>query len=325
MSTTSTTASTTSTTTHIKGASALDFPALSSATEAARLRAQHALVTAAVGGLVLAPLDLAQRGLRFLDCGTADGHFLYEVRAQLAQPETAALEGIDVAAYPAHPAASSGDSAPPANVHITTHDILTPFPAAWRGSFDLVQLRTVLSNLAGRAQAVAALANVLPLLKPGTGYVQLVDGAQMTGTIRADDRASVKVLRALANGAQSVGRDLGVGRELVGLLRDAAASISSDDNSKENDMAIDVTDAREVHSVFGHGAGSAELEELGVSEMRSLYRVVRMGMQQMGAGVWEAAGISRGEFEGLEEALVRETREQGVPWTWYVAVARRVR
>ncbi|KAK8159118.1 hypothetical protein IWX90DRAFT_482489 [Phyllosticta citrichinensis] len=290
MSTTSTTAApSTSTTTHIKGASALDFPALSSATEAARLRAQHALVTAAVGGL--APPTATS----CTNCARSRR----TQRRHLATPRR-------------RPTCTS------------RHDILTPFPAAWRNSFDLIQLRTVLSNLARRAQAVATLANVLPLLKPGTGHVQLVDGTQMTGTIRADDRASVKVLRALANGAESVGRDLGVGRELVGLLRDACTSSSNNSKEDEN-IAIDITDAREVHSIFGHGAGSAELEELGVSEMRSLYRVVRMGMQQMGSGVWEAAGIPRGEFEGLEEALVRETRECGVPWTWYVADARRVR
>lgn len=48
-------------------------------TEVERLGFQHEVIKAHVGGrLVLAPMDLAQRGLRVFDSATADGESLFQ-------------------------------------------------------------------------------------------------------------------------------------------------------------------------------------------------------------------------------------------------------
>jgi hypothetical protein len=41
--------------------------------EASRLAKQHDVIKDAMGGLILAPIDLSRSGLRILDSGTADG------------------------------------------------------------------------------------------------------------------------------------------------------------------------------------------------------------------------------------------------------------
>lgn len=45
--------------------------------ELSRLSDLHDLTKATMGGLVLAPIDFSQRGLRILDSGTADGVFFW--------------------------------------------------------------------------------------------------------------------------------------------------------------------------------------------------------------------------------------------------------
>lgn len=297
------------TTTTVKGQSALDFPALQSATEAARLQVQHTLAVDAVGGLVLAPCDLSKPDLRVLDCGTADGYYLHELRKQLPHPDSAQLYGIDIATYPPY-----SSTAAPQNIHISQQNVLSPFPAAWRNSFDLIQARTVLSNLCGRAQAVAALRNILPLLAPGSGHLQLIDGAKFPGPVSPSDKPSIKLQRTLANAAALLGRDLAVGADLPGLLADAAAD--------SPDVEIEILETREVESRFGRGARTPQLEELGVQEMQSMYRVVR---ECMLPGVLDKVGVSKEEFDALEGPLVDEVRSEGVRWVWYVAVARRAR
>ena len=48
--------------------------------EIERLSEQHGVIEDAMGGLLLAPLDLSRAGMRILDSGTADGMSLKLLR-----------------------------------------------------------------------------------------------------------------------------------------------------------------------------------------------------------------------------------------------------
>ena len=134
-----------------------------------RLVRQHNLIKNAISGqLILAPVPVHKPGLRILDSGTSSGHWLVDVAPTLIQP--AALIGADI-----RPLQYIDPGVLPSSFGLIEHDIMDPWPADFRNTFDLVHQRLVLSNI-NEADGVKALGLLWDCVKPG-GYLQLVEVA----------------------------------------------------------------------------------------------------------------------------------------------------
>ncbi|KAL3296522.1 methyltransferase GliN [Colletotrichum asianum] len=137
--------------------------------EIRRLRLQHDLIQFYMGGLILAPINFEQKGLKILDSGTFDGFWLAEASKLVAEP---ILVGADISPtmFPPSSSGSAGDL----SFHVQS--VAEPWPETWKGTFDLVHQRLV---LAGTTPEVGknAVRGLVELAKPGSGYVQLVEGA----------------------------------------------------------------------------------------------------------------------------------------------------
>ena len=121
-------------------------------TETARLALQHDLVVGTFGIILPQDFDTTRRYLHILDVGTANGHWLHEVSKILSERDTATLIGTDIA------------PCPETEETVIVHDFRTPFSAAWKGTFDLVQLRAVLANVPAN-EAVDLVRRSVELLK----------------------------------------------------------------------------------------------------------------------------------------------------------------
>ncbi|KAI8302914.1 N-methyltransferase [Colletotrichum sp. SAR11_59] len=130
---------------------------------------QHDLIQSYMGGLILAPINFEQKRLKILDSGTFDGFWLAEASKLVAEP---ILVGADISPtmFPPSSSGSAGDL----SFHVQS--VAEPWPETWKGTFDLVHQRLV---LAGTTPEVGknAVRGLVELAKPGSGYVQLVEGA----------------------------------------------------------------------------------------------------------------------------------------------------
>ncbi|KAI1451322.1 S-adenosyl-L-methionine-dependent methyltransferase [Annulohypoxylon moriforme] len=107
-----------------------------------------------------------------LDSGTADGHWISELRKTIPDPTIHTFVGTDI-----NPALFPHASSLPGDTSFHTHDISTPWLANVHGTFDLVHQRLTLPGAAPTplAQVVQQL---FALLKPG-GWIQLVEAEQL--------------------------------------------------------------------------------------------------------------------------------------------------
>ncbi|KAF4807287.1 N-methyltransferase gliN [Colletotrichum siamense] len=129
--------------------------------EIKRLRLQHDLIQPYMGGLIPAPINLKQKGLKILESGTFDG-------IQAGKPILVSAD-ISPTMLPQSGLGSTGDL----SFHVQS--VTEPWPETWKGTFDLVHQRLV---LAGTTPEVGqnAVRGLAELAKPGSGYVQLVEG-----------------------------------------------------------------------------------------------------------------------------------------------------
>ncbi|KAH8773843.1 methyltransferase-like protein type 11 [Diaporthe sp. PMI_573] len=139
--------------------------------EAERLMSQHlVLIDALDGRIVLPPVDLTKPGLKILDSGTADGHWISELRKTLPDPSIHNYVGTDLnpALFP---------QSVPADTRFQVHNIAHEWPAELHSTFDLVHQRLTLPGAAPAAPLPGALRQLFRLVKPG-GWVQLVEAEQ---------------------------------------------------------------------------------------------------------------------------------------------------
>ncbi|RDW70936.1 hypothetical protein BP6252_07499 [Coleophoma cylindrospora] len=146
--------------------------------ETRRLRLQHDLIKSYMGTLVLAPIDLEMKGLKVLDSGTFDGiatpvssfqvigYWLSEAAKLMQEP---ILVGTDISPVVFPLKRADGPS-------FYVQSVTEPWPKEWKGTFDLVHQRLVLAGTTPEIGRGAVKAMV-ELAKPGTGWVQFVEGA----------------------------------------------------------------------------------------------------------------------------------------------------
>ncbi|KAL8721650.1 MAG: hypothetical protein Q9225_001699 [Loekoesia sp. 1 TL-2023] len=132
--------------------------------ELQRLADLHAVYEDTMDGkLILAPIDLQEPGKRILDCGTADGTWLRDVRSSLSAQHHYFGSDIEPELFPAQ---SDG-------ITFFKQSFNEPWPENLRNSFDLVHLR---GSLAGSSpkQPIDVVKNIASLPKPG-GWVQIME------------------------------------------------------------------------------------------------------------------------------------------------------
>jgi SAM-dependent methyltransferase len=139
--------------------------------EAERLIMQHTvLIDALDNRIVCAPLDLTEPGLKILDSGTADGHWIRELRNRVPHPERNRYVGTDLnpALFP---------HTVPKDSQFYVHNISEPWPEAEHGTFDLVHQRLTLPGGAPTPLS-QIIQQLFDLVKPG-GWMQLVEAEQL--------------------------------------------------------------------------------------------------------------------------------------------------
>lgn len=140
------------------------------AAEAERLMSQHlVLIDALDGRILLAPIDIRKPGLRILDSGTADGHWISELRKAIPDNSSNTYIGTDLnpALFP---------QIFPADTSFQVHNIAHEWPIHLQSTFDLVHQRLTLPG-AAPTPLPRAVHQLFTLLKPG-GWIQLVEAEQ---------------------------------------------------------------------------------------------------------------------------------------------------
>ncbi|KAK9772392.1 putative Wax synthase domain-containing protein [Seiridium cardinale] len=138
--------------------------------EAERLLSQHlVLVDALNGRIVLPPIDLTKPGLKILDSGTADGHWINELRKTFPDPSSHTYVGTDL-----NP--SLFPQALPPDTSFLVQNIAHEWPVHLHSTFDLVHQRLTLPG-AAPTPLPQAIHQLFQLLKPGA-WVQLVEAEQ---------------------------------------------------------------------------------------------------------------------------------------------------
>ncbi|KAF2789633.1 hypothetical protein K505DRAFT_91362 [Melanomma pulvis-pyrius CBS 109.77] len=137
--------------------------------ELQRLANQHQVLKSAMGTLTVAPIDFSRPNLRILDSGTADGLWLRDVQATIAQPHAYVGTDIVQAFFP--------QPAPP-GLSFHNQSITQDWPDDWQASFDYVHQRLTLAG-AGQHPVKQCVSRLAGLVKPG-GWVELVE-ADFTG------------------------------------------------------------------------------------------------------------------------------------------------
>ena len=270
------------------------YPPVRTTSEARRLRAQHDLCTAAVGGLILAPVDLTRPNLRVLDSGTADGYFLVDLYSKLpaSTRKSAELLGTDIASYP-----PPVDFELPASVKLSKQDMLESWPESWKRSFDLVCQRAAIPNAGNYETAVDVVRKLAELVKPG-GYLQLVDGLMPTGEIKDGDPPSQQVFKIVGNALQSRGLHTNMGWRIGDMLEEAG-----------------VVEVQRVQgpSRLGRGVDEAlqEASDVWFSGFESTFT---LGLEKS-----PTPPISVAQWKKLSAEMRAEAEERGVDLTWYGA------
>ncbi|OCL14893.1 hypothetical protein AOQ84DRAFT_370870 [Glonium stellatum] len=136
-----------------------------------RLLDQHDVVIDALGGsLILPSFDTSPSGLKILDSGTADGHWLHQLTLTL--PNTAANTYIGTDINPGFFPTAHGPE-----YIFYKHNVADPWPESEHCTFDLVHQRLSLPG-AAPATLSTAVQNLFDLVKPG-GWIQLVEAEQI--------------------------------------------------------------------------------------------------------------------------------------------------
>ncbi|KAI9875173.1 MAG: hypothetical protein M1830_008793 [Pleopsidium flavum] len=173
-----------------------------------RMRNQHEWVKGCASGLVKAPLDTTKPRLRIMDSATADGYWIRDVADMF--PKDAEFVGFDI----------TPDFYPPLHtippkVHYEVQNLIEPFPAQWKGAFDLVHQRFIISLFPDREFATV-LRSLIDCVKPG-GWIQLVEPDfgtpvsepadkaiafqtihKLTGQVMADNHRAARLATSLA-------------------------------------------------------------------------------------------------------------------------------
>lgn len=198
--------------------------------EIARLTEQDAVITHGMNGKrILAPINLAEPGLRILDSGTADGLFLRGIQPLLTEPVT--LLGYDVMQ-------SFFPSAVPPNTTFAIHNIAQPWPAELQGTCDLVHQRFTIPGGTQKATPRDIVHNLCQLVKPG-GWIQLVE-MDIIRTVRGPAMRDAWAVTGAFLTAAGAGTDYA--ENMAGWLREEGFENVQDDRV-ELDVGARIEDA----------------------------------------------------------------------------------
>ncbi|KAK1954555.1 hypothetical protein LY78DRAFT_593987 [Colletotrichum sublineola] len=139
--------------------------------ELKRLADQHDVLLDAMRGQgLVAPIDLTQPQMRFLDSGAADGRWLLDLRRSFGNGGGSGHHYFGTDVNP-----SLFPSSPPADVCFRQQSILEPFPPEWRGTFHVVHQRLVMAVVKPPATSIDSVVEEFAGLLRPEGWLQLVE------------------------------------------------------------------------------------------------------------------------------------------------------
>lgn len=151
------------------------------ARECERLRAQHDLLQyAADGKLLWVPQPQLDAGLKVLDSAGADGTWCHALHAQISSNDRKEGEpwflttDLDAFKFPVGDHAADASELKGSGFEFLVHDLTDPWPSHLHDRFDLVHQRLAIAASA-KTPTVTTLQRFGALLKPNTGYLQLVE------------------------------------------------------------------------------------------------------------------------------------------------------
>lgn len=261
--------------------------------------AKHELFKLAFGSPVADAVTLDGSEMRILDVGTDDGYWLYDLRSQLHDPESADLVGTDTTIMPAE----QRPFTIPHNMRFLAQHPCDDWPNDIHGYFDLVHWQNVISSSEGSFEkAVEIAGRLLRLLKPG-GTLLLVDRCFEPSALPTTDTPSKKLFQMLGNALSSGGMEGTLGGDLPAIL---------DVASHSSGVRLDDVGLKKSASRIGEGA-EGYAKELGLAWLKQL--------KGDRGGSRSKADADR--FDEVVEQAVEEAENQGFEVVWYAAWARR--
>ncbi|KAI0110942.1 hypothetical protein GGR51DRAFT_510583 [Nemania sp. FL0031] len=265
---------------------------LANSNEATRLQNQHEVIKDAMGGLILAPLDVKTSPLRILDSGTADGTWLRDFAGSVATVQHK-LYGTDL-----NPTEFPSDD-PPGTVY-QEQDVRKPWPKDWEGQFDLVHQRLVL--VAAGPKQKEALLSLAGLVKPG-GWIQVIEATnKLQKGCGPNMIAFVDLMNAIF---ASMGGDLDLAEHMPEWLKEAGF------------VDIDFVD---IQTKMGATNPKAELAQRGVISSGIAAQSLAPHGKKLPAG---ALSIPPEKLETLSSDLRKELQESGGLYQLRVVWARK--
>ncbi|KAK2023926.1 hypothetical protein LX32DRAFT_123188 [Colletotrichum zoysiae] len=216
---------------------------------------------------LMAPIDLTQPHLRFLDSGAADGRWLLDLRHSCNSHGDGGGHryfGTDINPFFFPPS-------PPADVCFRQQSVLEPFPVEWRGTFHVVHQRLVMAVVKPPVNSIGSVVQELAGLLRPQGWLQLVE--LDNDCVRENGPALRRLLQYHQQNSAAGGLGSNLSVHLAGALRNAG---------------LRRVQVRRVDVLYGaRNTGGRELE---AKSTRSLYDVVGPVLAQAKVSTPERVG-----------------------------------
>ncbi|MCJ1380210.1 hypothetical protein MMC17_003313 [Xylographa soralifera] len=261
--------------------------------EMGRLSNQHGVIKNAMGGLLLAPVDLSAGPLRILDSATADGFWIRDLASSVPPSVKHTFVGTDInpQRFP---------EPPPLGTTYQIQNINEPWPKEWHSSFDIVHQRLALVGAGPAAQT--AVAHLTELVKPG-GWIQLIEAENVIG--KEDGPAMHDFLKLMKDVFTAMGAEVTFAQQIHGWL--------------EKIGFVDVQE-RLVDVYMGASNASPQLAQQGVNSTS----IAATGLVDFAKTLPSGPpSLSKEELETLVPRLKAELSKQGADYPLRVVWGRK--
>ncbi|KAF2164386.1 hypothetical protein M409DRAFT_25264 [Zasmidium cellare ATCC 36951] len=270
--------------------------------ECRRLEAQHDVWKHSFNNqLVFAPLK-PENSIRVLDSAGANGYWLQDYRSALAASVRDHPESLFVCTD-INPSMLPEESKRNGSIQYVEHSFLDSWPGHLRDSFDLVHQRLAISA-SGKEPFVKSIKRFASLLKPGSGWLQLVELDTSPDCSKTDGGLAIEDFKHLLHKVTTAG---GVRPYFVnGLYEDLGDAGLVDVQQKR----IDNRFGKAIHE-------NEEVFQRSIAYPGLAYFAERF------MGIAEKMGVGEARFDRLPERLDDQLREKGGTLTAVVVWGRR--
>ncbi|CAI6331131.1 unnamed protein product [Periconia digitata] len=256
--------------------------------EAGRLITQHEIFKDAMKRIVFAPVDLQKDDLQVMDSGTADGHWLVDLRQNTSGTNSSFVGADSFTKMFPRPTPDGIE------LHLQRAD--SPWPRSWLRRFDYVHQRLVLPGIQFMPLS-DVVKNLCELVKPG-GWIELLE--QNHNSPRAGGLAKAEAMICEMFTIQGTGHDYGL--RMKGWLQDAGME---DIHEQVFDVPV------------GPLNPNPEMAEKSVEQVTNAIK----GFIPIARGL--PVTMPRAELDTLAEDTEREMRRVGAVQSIYIVYARK--